>query len=96
MKPNTLTLALAATALTLSAGTAVAQDSTVKRIVRGGVDGDRTSYVVSCVDGGRASVFVKHSTEETCAVPRNGTPQCQKEGLLRDAAELACKAPTRG
>ncbi len=96
MKPIRPTIALAAATLLLSAAATAAPDSVVKRIIRGSVDGDRTYYTVRCLDGGRASLYVEHKTEETCAVPRNGTPRCKKDGQLRELAEVACKAPPRG
>ena len=96
MTPRTPPLRIAAALLLLGSGAAGAQDDTVKRIIRGSTDGDRTYYTVSCTSGERGSIIVKHASEETCAVPRNGTPQCEKDGLLRDAAERACKPPPRG
>jgi hypothetical protein len=96
MRPTIATIAFASTALLLSAATEAAPGSAAKRLIRGSTDGDRTYYTASCRDGGRASVFVKHKTGETCAVPRNGAPQCAKDGPLSDAAEKACKAPPRG
>lgn len=96
MQPSLPTIALAAACATLLASGAAAQDSLVKRIIRGSVDGDRTYYAVSCTDGGRATLFIEHATDATCSVPRNGTPQCTKDGRLREVAEQACKAPARG
>lgn len=96
MKPSIPTIALATATLLLSSAVMAAPGSAAKRIVRGSIDGDRTYYTASCRDGSRASIFVRHKTNETCAVPRNGSPRCKKEGTLREAAETACKAPQRG
>lgn len=96
MKTKFLGLALAVAAVSLPATTFAAPDDNVKRIIRGSVDGDRTFYTVTCRDGGRASMYVVHETETTCALPRNGTPQCARDAALSDVAAKACKAPKRG
>ncbi len=96
MKLTLPTIALATAAILLSSAAMAAPGSLAKRINRGGNDGDRTYYTATCRDGGRASIYVVHKTEQTWAVPRNGKPKCTKEGTLRDAAEAACKAPQRG
>ena len=107
MKTTTALCRIATLSLLLGAGgAAVAEDDddrarkptepTVKRIVRGGGDGERTFYTVSCLNGERLSVYVEHATDLTCAVPRNSKPACKKDGALQSAAEQACKASPRG
>jgi hypothetical protein len=96
MKTKAPLLPLLAVTLMVSVAGASAKDSTVKRIISGLPDGDKTYYPVTCINGQRTTIYVEHSTETTCTLPRKGKPQCEKEGLLKDAAERACKTLSRG
>jgi hypothetical protein len=79
-----------ASALAATAGIAFAQESAVRRMSSGSIDGDRTSYVVQCTDGTRGTVYVLHEESNYCAIAQGGSLRCVKNWTLKNSAVHAC------
>lgn len=80
-----------ASMLGAASGSVFAQDSQVRGMSSGSLDGERTSYVVQCTNGTRGSVSVVHDESKYCALAQGGKQRCKKDWTLEGAANHACK-----
>lgn len=80
-----------ATMLGAANGSVFAQESQVRGLSSGSLDGERTSYVVQCTNGTRGSVSIVHDESEYCAIAQGGKLRCEKDWTLEGATNHACK-----
>ena len=76
-------------------GSALAQQSQIRRVLPGETDGDQRVYVVRCVNGTSGTVIAGGKNKAYCATARGGKQRCSQRWSLNEASENACKVKAR-